>query len=61
MPEAKTLKFITFVQQNKGTLPKRRRDLFSELTDEEIRKLSKVISKELLNDRNFDFHNTGKI
>jgi hypothetical protein len=59
MPEAKTLKFITFVQQNKGTLPKRRRALFSELTDDEIRRLAKVISKELLNDRNFDFHNTG--
>jgi hypothetical protein len=61
MPEAKTLKFITFVQQNKGTLPKRRRHLFSELTDDEIQKLSQVISAELLNDRNFDFHNTGKI
>jgi hypothetical protein len=61
MPEAKTLKFITFVQQNKGTLPKRRRDLFSELTDDEIQKLSQVISAELLNDRNFDFHNIGKI
>jgi len=48
MPEAKTLKFIAFVQQNNGTLPLRRRDEFSELSDEEIKRLSLVICEELL-------------
>ena len=56
MPETKALRFITFVQQNNGTLPKRRRELFPELSDEEVHGLSQVIGEELLNDRNFDFH-----
>ena len=43
MPDKKMAQFILFTQQNRGEFPKGRRDLFSELTDEEIASLAKVV------------------
>ena len=51
MPEQKALQFITFVQQNNGTLPKRRRELFIELSDDEVTKLADIINHEILRKR----------
>lgn len=43
MPEKKANQFILFTQNNGGVLPKRRREMFSELTDEEINRLEALI------------------
>lgn len=43
MPETKANQFILFTQNNGGTFPKRRREMFSELTDEEIRRLESIV------------------
>ena len=51
MPEQKALQFITFVQQNSGTFPKRRRELFAELSDDEVAKLAEIINQEICKKR----------
>lgn len=43
MPDKKMAQFILFTQQNRGEFPKGRRDLFSELSDEEIASLAKIV------------------
>ena len=48
MPEKKVLQFILFTQQNNGNFPKRRREQFSELTDQEIQQLTDIVKKEIL-------------
>lgn len=48
LPEKKLRQFILFTQQNNGKFPKSRRDSFSELTDEEILKLSAIVAKTIL-------------
>ena len=48
MPEQKAMQLIRFVQQNNGEFPKRRRDFFSELTDEEIAELAEIVRTEIL-------------
>lgn len=48
MPEKKASIFITFVQQNGGTLPKNRREMFSELSDEEIGLLAQIVREKIL-------------
>ena len=45
MPERKANLFILFTQNNGGTFPKRRREMFSELTDEEIRRLESIVGR----------------
>lgn len=42
MPDKKITLMLTFFHQNKGVLPKRRREDFAELTDEEILKMQKA-------------------
>jgi hypothetical protein len=42
MPDKKIALMLTFLHQNKGVLPKRRRDDFAELTDEEIFRMQKA-------------------
>lgn len=44
MPEKKANQFIMFAKNNGGVLPKRRREMFAELTDEEIARLEAVVS-----------------
>ena len=51
MPEQKALQFITFVQQNNGTFPKRRRELFVELSDDEVTKLADIVNSEIFRNR----------
>jgi hypothetical protein len=51
MPEQKALQFITFVQQNNGTFPKRRRELFVELSDDEVAKLADIVNNEIFKNR----------
>ena len=48
MPDRKAQQFILFTQQNKGTFPKSRRQIFSELSQEEIASLAAVVREELL-------------
>ena len=48
MPEKKVLQFILFTQQNNGNFPKRRREQFLELTDQEIQQLTDIVRKEIL-------------
>lgn len=48
LPDKKMNQFILFTQQNKGKLPKARRKLFEELTDEEITALAVIVSKTIL-------------
>ena len=48
MPDKKMAQFILFTSQNKGEFPKGRREMFSELTDEEIASLTKIIKDLLL-------------
>ena len=43
MTEKKANQFILFTQNNGGVLPERRREMFSELTDEEIKRLETVV------------------
>ena len=43
MPEKKANQFILFTQNNGGVLLERRREMFSELTDEEIKCLEAVV------------------
>ena len=43
MPEKKANQFILFTQNNGGVLPERRREMFSELTDVEIKRLEAVV------------------
>ena len=43
MPEKKANQFILFTQNNGGVLLERRREMFSELTDEEIKRLETVV------------------
>ena len=43
MPDKKMAQFILFTQQNRGEFPKGRRNLFSELSDEEIASLAKIV------------------
>ncbi len=45
MPEKKANQFILFVMQNGGSLPARRRDFFSELSDAEISAMEKIIGE----------------
>ncbi len=47
MPEKKALQLIMFIQQNQGVFPKKRRDLFSELTDRELEQLGAIIKEEI--------------
>jgi hypothetical protein len=42
MPDKKIALMLTFLHQNKGVLPKRRRDDFAELTDEEMFRMQKA-------------------
>lgn len=44
LPEKKANQFIMFVQQNGGKLAQRKREFFSELTDDEILRLEKIVS-----------------
>lgn len=46
LPEKRANQFIMFVQQNGGRLAQRRRTFFSELTDDEIARLEKVVCGE---------------
>ena len=48
MPGKKVVQFILFTQQNNGNFPQRRRELFSELTDQEIQQLADIVKKEIL-------------
>lgn len=48
LPEKKLNQFILFTQQNNGTLPKSRRKLFEELSDEEVTALSAIVAKTIL-------------
>jgi hypothetical protein len=48
LPDKKMNQFILFTQQNNGTLPKARRALFEELTDEEVSALSDIVVKTIL-------------
>lgn len=43
MTEKKANQFILFTQNNGGVLLERRREMFSELTDEEIKRLETVV------------------
>ena len=43
MTEKKANQFILFTQNNGGVLPERRREMFSELTDVEIKRLETVV------------------
>ena len=43
MPEKKANQFILFTQNNGGVLLERRREMFSELTDVEIKRLETVV------------------
>ena len=43
MTEKKANQFILFTQNNGGVLPERRREMFSELTDGEIKRLETVV------------------
>ena len=43
MTEQKANQFILFTQNNRGVLLERRREMFSELTDEEIKRLETVV------------------
>jgi len=47
MPDRKADQFVLFVQQNHGDFPKRRRNDFEELSDDEITALTKIIKEEL--------------
>ncbi|HEY0612918.1 MAG TPA: hypothetical protein VGD35_24750, partial [Chitinophaga sp.] len=42
MPDKKIRDLLTFLHQNKGTLAKKRRGFFEELTDEEIQEMEKA-------------------
>lgn len=48
MPEKKVVQFILITQQNNGNFPQRRREQFSELTDQEIQQLADIVKKEIL-------------
>ena len=48
LPDKKINQFILFTQQNNGTLPKARRAIFEELTDEEVSALSNIVVKTIL-------------
>ena len=48
MPDRKAAQFIFFTQQNKGVFPKGRRNMFQELSDEEVASLAKAVREELL-------------
>lgn len=48
MPEQKASQFIMFTQQNGGVFPQKRREMFRELSDEEIRTLSQIVREEIL-------------
>ena len=48
MPEKKVMLFIKFTEQNNGVFPKGRREVFSELTDNEIAKLAKIVKNEII-------------
>lgn len=43
MPEKNVNQFVLFVQQNGGRLSRRKRDYFAELSDEEVRRLEKIV------------------
>jgi hypothetical protein len=45
MPDKLLSTMLTFLHQNKGTFPKRRREYFSKLTDEEIDKMQNAYRK----------------
>lgn len=45
MPDKLITMMLTFLHQNKGVFPKRRRELFSKLTDEEIAKMQTAYQK----------------
>ena len=47
-PDKKVAQFILFTQQNKGVFPKGRRNMFQELSDEEVASLAKAVREELL-------------
>lgn len=42
MPEKRVNQFISFVQNNGGTLSKRKREFFAELSDEEVLKMEEA-------------------
>lgn len=46
LPEKKANQFIMFVQQNGGRISQRKREFFAELTDDEVRRLEKVVREE---------------
>lgn len=48
MPERKAMLFITLTQQNNGVFPKSRREMFRELSTEEIAALEKIVREEIL-------------
>lgn len=48
MPEKKVSQFILFTSQNQGMFPKGRRDMFSELTDEEIASMAEIVRNVLM-------------
>ncbi|MCQ2380327.1 MAG: Fic family protein [Victivallaceae bacterium] len=48
MPEQKAMLFIKFTEQNHGVFPKKRRELFKELSDNEILELTNVVKTEIL-------------
>jgi len=45
MPDREINKMLIFLHQNKGLFPKRRREQFPKLTDEEISKMQEVYRK----------------
>ena len=48
MPDKKMAQFILFTQQNHGDFPKGRRNVFQELSDEEIASLAKIVKDVLM-------------
>ena len=48
MPDKKLSQFILFTRQNQGKFPKARRELFKELSDEEITSLANIVIEQLL-------------
>ena len=46
LPEKKANLFIRLVQQNKGTLSSCKRDLFEELSDEDIQRLEACLRED---------------
>jgi hypothetical protein len=45
MPDKLINMMLAFLHQNKGVFPKRRREYFKELTDEEIQRMQDVYKK----------------